>query len=173
MQTWQIVLSEKLEEFFSKWCTDDEEFSYSGGVAHNVVINEILNKKFPNMRIPPSIGDEGQSLGAMFAYLDLMSIEAPACPTTNWQSEEIPMMNDETISTVKDLIIADKIVAVCQVKVTLSPRALGNRSLIYRTNKKICRTLLQQAKTEEQRMVASIWYNCVRRRTIKSTTHKD
>ena len=136
MQTWQIVLSEKLEEFFSKWCTDDEEFNYSGGVAHNVVINEILNKKFPNMRIPPSIGDEGQSLGAMFAFLDFMGIEAPACPTTNWQLEEIPMMSDETISTVRDLILADKIIAVCQGESHIGPRALGNRSLIYRTNGK-------------------------------------
>ena len=111
-------------------------------------------------------------LSAMFAFLDFMGIEAPACPTTNWQSEEIPMMSDETISTVRDLIIADKIVAVCQGESHIGPRALGNRSLIYRTNENM-RTLLQQAKTEEQRMVASIWYNCVRRRTIKSTTHKD
>ena len=56
----QIVLSEKLEEFFSKWVQMMKSLVI--GVAHNVVINEILNKKFPNMRIPPSIGDEGQSL---------------------------------------------------------------------------------------------------------------
>ena len=64
------------------------------------------------MRIPPSIGDEGQ-IPSYVCILDLC-IEAPACPTTNRQSEEILMMSDETISTVRDLILADKIVAVCQ-----------------------------------------------------------
>jgi len=135
MHIWQIVLSEKLEEFFSKWCTDDEEFSYSGGVAHNVVINEILNKKFPNMKIPPCIGDEGHSLGAMFSYFDFMGIEAPACPTTNWQSEEIPLMDDKAISMVVDMLLSDKIVAVCQGESHIGPRALGNRSLIYLPNR--------------------------------------
>ena len=136
MKTWQIVLSEKLEEFFSRWCKDDEHFVYSGGVAHNVVINEALNSKFPNMLIPPTIGDEGMSLGSMFAYLDFMGIEAPACPTTNWQSEVIPMMNASTISSVVDFLYAGKVIAVCQGESHIGPRALGNRSLIYLPNKK-------------------------------------
>jgi predicted NodU family carbamoyl transferase len=136
MKTWQTVLSEKLEEFFDEWCKHDDQFVYSGGVAHNVVINEALNKKFPNMKIPPSIGDEGMSLGSMFAYLDFMGIEAPACPTTNWQPEVIPMMNNETVSLVKDFLVANKVVAVCQGESHIGPRALGNRSLIYLPNKR-------------------------------------
>jgi len=136
MHTWQIVLTEKLEELFSEAFADDDKFSYTGGVAHNVIINEALNKKFNNMMIPPTIGDEGHSMGSMFAYLDMMSMEAPKCPMTNWQAEEIPTMNDETVSIVKDLILAGKIVAVCQGESHVGPRALGNRSLIYATNKK-------------------------------------
>ena len=136
MKTWQIILSEKLEEFFSKWCEDDEQFVYSGGVAHNVVINEALNNKFPNMLIPPTIGDEGMSLGSMFAYLDFMGIEAPDCPTTNWQPEVIPMMSDNAVSVVVDLLLAGKVIAVCQGESHIGPRALGNRSLIYMPNKK-------------------------------------
>lgn len=150
MKTWQIVLSEKLEEFFSDWCKEDEEFSYTGGVAHNVVINEILNKKFPNMSIPPSIGDEGQSLGAMFAFLDFMNIEAPTCPTTNWQADTIPMMNTEAVSTVVDLLISDKIVAVCQGESHIGPRALGNRSLIYLPNRKYAAHYFNERKLKSR-----------------------
>ena len=72
----EIVLTEKLEELFSEAFANDDKFSYTGGVAHNVIINEALNKKFNNMMIPPTIGDEGHSMGSMFAYLDMMSIEA-------------------------------------------------------------------------------------------------
>ena len=136
MYTWQTVLGEKLVEFFSEYFHKDDEFVYTGGVAHNVVINEVLNKAFPNMKIPPSIGDEGQSLGAMYAYLYHNEIKAPACPTTNWQSENIPMMNSEAVSIVADYLISNNIVAVCQGESHIGPRALGNRSLIYLPDRK-------------------------------------
>ena len=47
----RIVLTEKLEELFSEAFANDDKFSYTGGVAHNVIINEALNKKFNNMMI--------------------------------------------------------------------------------------------------------------------------
>jgi len=150
MYTWQTVLGEKLVEFFSQYFDKDDEFVYSGGVAHNVVLNEVLNKAFPNMKIPPSIGDEGQSLGAMYAYMYHNNIKAPVCPITNWQSEEIPLMNAEAISIMADYLLADKIIAVCQGESHIGPRALGNRSLIYLPDRKYAAHYFNERKLKKR-----------------------
>jgi carbamoyltransferase len=149
-RTVQTVLAEKLVQFCAEYFKHDEEFVYSGGVAHNVVINEVLSAMFTNMKIPPSIGDEGQSIGSMYAILDHLGIEADDCPTTNWQDEVIPMMDKETAYTVADLMIHDKIIAVCQGESHVGPRALGNRSILYLTNRKYAAHYFNERKIKER-----------------------
>ena len=135
MRTWQDVLAEKMIEFFSRYFTEHDEFVYSGGVAHNVVINEKLAKAFPKMKIPPCIGDEGQSLGSMYAVLKEYNIEAE-CPTHNWSHENIKEMSKETAETVANHLLRNDVIAVCQGASEIGPRALGNRSIIYRPDQK-------------------------------------
>lgn len=149
-RTVQTVLAEKLVQFCAEYFKHDEEFVYSGGVAHNVVINEVLSAMFTNMKIPPSIGDEGQSIGSMYAILDHLGIEADDCPTTNWQDEVIPMMDKETAHTVADFMIHDKIIAVCQGESHVGPRALGNRSILYLTNRKYAAHYFNERKIKER-----------------------
>ena len=105
---------------------------------------------FTSMKIPPSIGDEGQSIGSMYAILDHLDIEADDCPTTNWQREDIPMMNDETVANVADMLIHDKIIAVCQGESHVGPRALGNRSLLYLPNRKYAAHYLNERKVKQR-----------------------
>ena len=135
-KTVQIVLAEKIVGFAKRYFQSDEKFVYTGGVAHNVVINEQLNNAFPNMLIPPSIGDDGLSLGCAYQILEELGIKDIDCPTTQWQSQDIPIMSDYTVNKVADILNANMIVAVCQGESHIGPRALGNRSILYLPNRK-------------------------------------
>ena len=135
-KTVQNVLAEKIIEFAKRYFESDDKFVYTGGVAHNVVINEHLNNAFPNMLIPPSIGDDGLSLGATYQILKQLDIKSIDCPTTQWQSQNIPIMSNDTVNKVADILDANMIVAVCQGESHIGPRALGNRSILYLPNRK-------------------------------------
>ena len=150
MYTWQTVLSEKIIEFIRRYADEDEKIVYSGGVGHNVVINEQLNNAFPNLGIPPCVGDEGLSLGSLKSYLELTNIEAPECPQTNWQPKHIPEMNRETVLQLMELLCHGKVVAVCQGESHIGPRALGNRSLLYSPNKKYAPHFFNQRKLKNR-----------------------
>ena len=133
IHTWQEVMIEQVIAEAKKYFDKDEKFSFSGGVAHNVVLNEALNREFPNMVVPPCVGDEGQSLGAMYALLKMNDIKAE-WPEGQAIDEEFEEPTDETISLIADYIANGKIVAVVQGKGEIGPRALGNRSILYPTN---------------------------------------
>ena len=151
MTTWQTVLGEKLVEFLSKHFAKDDEFVYTGGVAHNVVINEVLNKAFPNMKIPPSVGDEGHSLGGMFAAFQYLNIDTDVeCPLYNWQRDSIEMMNNSTIDVIANLLMHEKVVAVVQGESHIGPRALGNRSLLYLTDRKYAAHYFDEIKLKKR-----------------------
>lgn len=134
-KTVQHVLAEKIIEFAKRYFESDDKFVYTGGVAHNVVINEQLNNAFPNMLIPPSIGDDGLSLGATYQILEELGIKDIDCPTTQWQSQDIPIMSDYTVNKVANILNVNMIVAVCQGESHIGPRALGNRSILYLPNR--------------------------------------
>ena len=135
-KTVQVVLTEKIVDFAKRYFEPDEKFVYTGGVAHNVVINAELNDAFPNMLIPPSIGDDGLSLGSTYEMLQQLDVENIDCPTTQWQSQDIPIMSEDTVNRVADVLNNNMIVAVCQGESHIGPRALGNRSILYSPNQK-------------------------------------
>ena len=135
-KTVQVILAEKIIQFIKRYFKPDEEFIYTGGVAHNVVINAELSKAFPKMKIPPSIGDEGLSLGTMYTLLEKLNIQDKGdCPITNWQQEYIPLMSDNTVVASAEALVQGKIVCVCQGESHIGPRALGNRSILYLPNR--------------------------------------
>ena len=73
---------------------------------------------FPSVQIPPSIADEGQSYQFDVCNTRASSVEdIPDCPTTNLQREHIPLMDDATVDNVAEMLLHDKIICVCQVKV--------------------------------------------------------
>lgn len=130
IHTWQEVLFEKVIDFTKKHFKEDDKFVFSGGVAHNVVLNERLNNEFPNMVIPPCVGDEGLSLGAMWAICKKFNINAP-WPEYQWSDETINLPGEQELETVATYLSRGKVVASVIGNGEIGPRALGHRSIFY------------------------------------------
>lgn len=140
-----------LKYFKSKTYMNDK-ISYSGGIAQNIVINTILKNYFPNLSIPPHCADEGLSLGCI-EYLRKM-YNQPSFDKSNfpyWQDdviEEIP--TKKTIEVVADLLNKHKIVGWMQGRGEIGPRALGNRSILFRPDIKGGKDRINEIKKREQ-----------------------
>ena len=123
----------KVPKFVSKYFNRETQFTYSGGVAHNICINTKLKENFPNMIIPPHCADEGLSLGCVEFLRNFY--EQPFFSKKNfpfWQSDEVPNSkpSDKTIEFVADQLALGKIVGWYQGHGEIGPRALGNRSIL-------------------------------------------
>jgi len=141
IRTVHEVVGDKLVEFFKKYVKPDEEVTYSGGVAQNVVWNTKLKKHFKNIIIPPHCTDDGLSLGGI-EWLrkkhGLPKFNIPNFPfvVSDERSEE-PSLN--LIKTAAKFLSEGKIVGWYQGNGEIGPRALGNRSIL-------CSPLLDNAK---------------------------
>lgn len=122
----------KFVEFFSKFVSTYDFFSYSGGVAQNSVINGKLQAVFPNMVIPPHSTDDGLSLGCLEflrRHYNLEPMSAEGFPY--WQDDpepDPPSIN--TILKISEALSDKKIVGWFQGRGEIGPRALGNRSIL-------------------------------------------
>jgi carbamoyltransferase len=130
IHTWQEVVIEKVVEYAKQHFNKDDKFVFSGGVAHNVVMNAALNEEFPNMVIPPCVGDEGLSLGSMWAVCRKYDIEIPF-PDGQFSDETIEYPSDDTLSAVAEKLATGKVVATVMGPGEIGPRALGHRSILY------------------------------------------
>jgi carbamoyltransferase len=121
-----------LVEFFSQYVSEEDNITYSGGVAQNIIWNTKIKQKFPNLIIPPHCGDEGLSLGAL-EWLRIKN-NLPEFSLSNFpfsQSDE--STDDPCDKLIKDaakLLSDGKIVAWYQGNGEVGPRALGNRSIL-------------------------------------------
>tara|TARA_Y100001938_G_scaffold38636_1_gene53433 strand:- start:466 stop:1965 length:1500 start_codon:yes stop_codon:yes gene_type:complete len=123
----------KVPRFVSKYFNRETQFTYSGGVAHNICINTKLKENFPNMIIPPHCADEGLSLGCVEFLRNFY--EQPFFSKDNfpfWQSDEAPNSkpSSKTINFVADQLALGKIIGWYQGHGEIGPRALGNRSIL-------------------------------------------
>ena len=123
----------KVPTFVSKYFNSETQFTYSGGVAHNICINTKLKENFPNMIIPPHCADEGLSLGCVEFLRNFY--EQPFFSKDNfpfWQSDEAPKTkpSSKTLDYVADQLAKGKIVGWYQGNGEIGPRALGNRSIL-------------------------------------------
>lgn len=108
---------------------------YTGGSALNIVTNSRLLKEkiFKNVFVPPCAEDSGLALGAG-AYVEFIkhgSVQACSPYSNNWGIESYHV--DYTlrdIETVAALLMAGKVIGVCNGFGEVGPRALGNRSII-------------------------------------------
>ena len=118
----------------------------TGGVALNVVANQLIRKTFPefNVFVSSSSSDSGQSFGAMCSYLFNNNL----IPNTKkfdtsyggmrvydeWLFERLlcfyPSIKVTSVEEVAELIDNGKIIGVVQGNHEIGPRALGNRSII-------------------------------------------
>lgn len=133
LSTIHLFTENKLPEFFKKYLSDKQEFTYSGGVAHNVCVNTKLKEAFSKMIIPPHCADEGLSLGCV-EFLR-RHYEQPAFSKQGfpfWQSDTPPDFHPQlsTIKRTAEHLAAGKIVGWYQGQGEVGPRALGNRSIL-------------------------------------------
>ena len=90
-----------------------------------------MQQVFPNMKIPPYVGDEGLSLGGMYYLLQKHQVKADI-PKYQADVEILPQPKFVTIAKMAEEISRGLIVANHQMGAEIGPRALGNRSIFYR-----------------------------------------
>ena len=123
-------------------------FSYSGGVAQNVVINRAMLDAGMEPHIDPWAYDGGCSIGALNFLLDKHNIERHA----DWvQDDEAPEEEPDVWATIKvaQLIADNKVVGWYQGNGEVGPRALGNRSILYNPADKNAKDKVNKIKQRE------------------------
>ena len=123
-------------------------FSYSGGVAQNVVINRAMLDVGMEPHIDPWAYDGGCSIGALNFLLDKHNIERYA----DWvQDDEAPVDEPDVWTTIKvaQLIADNKVVGWYQGHGEVGPRALGNRSILYNPADKNAKDKVNKIKQRE------------------------
>lgn len=165
--TIHYYLGQIIKQFFSNFVSADDKFTYSGGVAQNIVWNTVLKEHFKNIIIPPHCGDEGLSLGGIEFLRQLNNL--PKFSLDNFpfiQSDEYVMPADQvTINHAAQLLSKGKIVAWYQGNGEIGPRALGNRSILFDPRIKNTKQIINKIKNRENyrpfggAMIASLAQN--------------
>ena len=135
LKTVHLLTEDNHLDFFKKYIkNNNEEYTYSGGTAQNIVLNTRLREWNKNIVIPPHCSDEGLSLGAVeFLRLYYKQPEFDNSGFPFWQHDEVKEIpTKETIKKVAEELANGKIVGWCQGKGEIGPRALGNRSILMR-----------------------------------------
>ena len=108
-------------------------FSFSGGVAQNLIINNALKEQYPNLQINAHNQDDGLSIGCLQYLLDTYGLnkrvelrDYPFCQ----EDENMKFASLPTIKKVAEYLAQGKIVLWCQGNGEIGPRALGNRSVL-------------------------------------------
>ncbi|WP_372947355.1 carbamoyltransferase C-terminal domain-containing protein [Mariniphaga sp.] len=115
--------------------TGVENLYYTGGSALNIVANTRIVESglFKHVFIPPCTEDSGLALGAA-AFAEWKkhgSVKIHSTYLNNWDIEYyFPEYNQETIHKVAEMLVAGKIIGVCNGFGETGPRALGNRSIL-------------------------------------------
>jgi carbamoyltransferase len=123
-------------------------FTYSGGVAQNVVINRAMLDAGLDVHIDPWAYDGGCSIGALHYLLDKHDIERPF----NWeQDDEAPSGEPDgpLYKQVAELLAQNKVVGWYQGKGEVGPRALGNRSILFNPTHKDNKDRINKIKNRE------------------------
>ena len=123
-------------------------FSYSGGVAQNVVINRAMLDAGMQPQIDPWAYDGGCSIGALNFLLDKHNIERYA----DWvQDDEAPEDEPDVWTTIEvaQLIADNKVVGWYQGNGEVGPRALGNRSILFNPANKNAKEKVNKIKQRE------------------------
>lgn len=138
-------------ELFAKHANINDNVSYSGGVAQNVIWNTKLKSKYKNLNILPHISDEGLSLGGLEflrEQFNLPKFDFSEFPFM--QHDEAPdEISDKTIDEVAQLLADGKVVAWYQGHGEIGPRALGNRSVLMDPRIENGRDIVNSIKNRE------------------------
>lgn len=127
----------------------------AGGCALNILANsKILDSGlFKEVFIPPACNDSGLALGAaaMYSWLNGTSIplHTPYLNNVGLSVNQIDF-STESLKRIGEILMNGELVGVCNGYGEAGPRALGNRSILARADKKgIARKLSVEAKGRE------------------------
>lgn len=123
-KTEEIVLNCFKKNNFKK----NELIVLSGGIFGNVLMNGKLNKNY-KIRIVPTMGDEGLSLGAAAwgAYINNINLEEPK---NLYLGVEMPYNDSIDFELIGDYLKENKVIGLIEGKMEAGPRALGGRSIL-------------------------------------------
>lgn len=143
---------ELLINFFKQFATSDQNVSFTGGVAQNVLWNTELKKHFKNIIIPPHSTDDGLTLGVI-EWLRIKN-NLPPFKLENFpfiQQDEAPQ-EEPTIDTIRHvayLLSQGHSVGWYQAHGEIGPRALGNRSILLDPRIKTGKVVINNIKKRE------------------------
>lgn len=129
---------------------ESDTFSYSGGVAQNVVWNRRLVDRGFKVWIEPWAYDGGQCIGALHYLLDKHDIERPHTDDYK-QHDEAPEghPSDDTLEKISELIAEGKTVGWYQGNGEVGPRALGYRSILANPTLENGKEIINRVKKRE------------------------
>ena len=125
---WYKKIKNHLSRLFKKNYT----IKVSGGVGHNIVLNTLLKKDFPNLDATPHCGDEGLSIGALRWGVWTMHRKKLKLNFTKMkqQDENLGKATSSIIKKIAEDLAQNKIVLWGQGWGEIGPRALGYRSIL-------------------------------------------
>ena len=128
-----IKAIEEIKQLLNFTIKHDDSFSFSGGVAQNLIINNALREQFPNLKINAHNQDDGLSIGCLQYLLNTYGlnkkVELKNYPFSQ-EDENMEFASLPTIKKVAEYLAQGKIVLWCQGNGEIGPRALGHRSVL-------------------------------------------
>lgn len=113
--------------------TEKDYFSFSGGVAQNLILNNYLKSVFPKLELFPHNQDDGLSLGCLYYLIKKHNIDAKVeldnFPFSQ-SDQDMGYASSQTIKKVAGYLAKGKIILWCQGHGEIGPRALGHRSIL-------------------------------------------
>lgn len=134
-QRFQTRILDRVLEF--QCVTGAKHLIYAGGAALNIATNVLLERSgaFESVCVPPCANDTGLALGAA-AWLEYrdrghLPLHSPFLHTLDAASTEPPL---DAVGAVAELIVAGRVVGLCNGAGEVGPRALGHRSIVARAD---------------------------------------
>lgn len=119
--------------------TNADYLYYGGGAALNIIANKHISESnlFKEIYISPCTDDSGLAIGAA-AFLEYKKhgYLKSHSPYLNNYNIDTSVVSTESIEDVAKLLVAGKVIGVCNGDAECGPRALGNRSIIALANSK-------------------------------------
>lgn len=110
-----------------------DKFTFTGGVAQNLILNNQIKQNFKNFTVLPHSSDDGLSLGGLKFLcdeekfnIDLLTNKYPFIQA----DENMGFASSKTIKKAAELLATGNIVLWAQGNGEIGPRALGHRSIL-------------------------------------------
>jgi carbamoyltransferase len=140
----QIAFEETIIEIFEEvyledTMTMDGNLILTGGSALNVLANEAIRRKYPdiNVFVPPNPSDAGISFGLLYEYLGLtekydVTLNGPRIFDYDFVPDIVSAGGGRKVTTeeIADMLNDNKIIGMVKGRGEVGPRALGNRSIL-------------------------------------------